>query len=45
MMLAMVLPFVPLLFGRTPGRITGYVLLIGYAVYVYALFTLYGIFE
>ena len=45
MMLAMIFPFVPLLFGRTPGRLTGYVLLIGYAVYVYALFTLYGVFE
>lgn len=45
MMLAMMLPFVPLLFGRTPGRLMGYLLLIGYAVYVYALFTFYGIFE
>ena len=45
MMLAMILPFVPLLFGRTPGRIMGYLLLIGYAVYVYALFTFYGVFE
>lgn len=45
MLLAMALPFVPLLFGRTPGRVMGCVLLTGYAVYVYALFTLYGIFE
>ena len=44
MMVAMFLPFVPLLFGRVPGRLMGYVLLIGYAVYVYALFTIYGVF-
>ena len=44
MMLAMAIPFLPLLFGRVPGRATGVILLAGYALYVYALFTLYGIF-
>ena len=44
MLLAMTIPFLPLLVGRVPGRITGGVLLAGYALYVYALFTLYGVF-
>ena len=45
MMLVTGIPFVPLLWGKAPGRIMGYLLLLGYAAYVYALFTLYGIFE
>ena len=45
MLLGVILPFVPLLFGKMPGRLMGCILLIGYAVYVYALFTFYGIFE
>ena len=44
MMLAMSVPFLPLLFRRVPGRLTGCFLLTGYAVYVYALFTLYEVF-
>jgi len=44
MMVAMVFPFLPLLAGRVPGRVTGYILLMGYVVYFYALFTFYGVF-
>jgi len=45
MLVLRVLPFVPLLFGRVPGKKMGILLLIGYAAYVYALFTIYGVFQ
>ena len=45
MLILRMLPFLPLLWGRTPGRVTGYILLVGYAVYIYALFALYGVFQ
>ena len=45
MLLLMVIPLLPGLVGRVPGRMTGRVLLGIYVVYVYSLFTLYGIFD
>ncbi len=44
MLLITILPFLPCLFGKTPGRVTGYVLLAVFGLYMYSLFTLYGVF-
>lgn len=43
MLLLCCLPMAPLAFGREPGRKTGFLLLLAYAVYVYALFTIQGV--
>ena len=45
MLVLRVLPFIPLLFGKVPGKGMGYLLIIGYGLYVYALFTIYGVFK
>lgn len=44
MLLVLALPLVPCLFRRSPGRVTGAVLLGIYGVYAYSLFTFYGVF-
>ena len=44
MMLVQIIPFLPCLIGRSPGRLTGYALLAVFGLYTYSLFTLYGVF-
>ena len=45
MILVQVILLTPALWNRSPGKKTGYALLIVYGLYVYSLFTLYGIFS
>jgi len=45
MLLLRGLPFLPLLFGRAPGKVMGVLMLAGYAIYLYCIFTIYGIFQ
>ena len=45
MIVIQVILLAPVLWNRSPGRKTGYALLIVYGLYVYSLFTLYGIFS
>ncbi|MCX7017068.1 MAG: calcium/sodium antiporter [Candidatus Sumerlaeota bacterium] len=45
MILIQIILLAPVLWNRSPGRKTGYALLIVYGLYVYSLFTLYGIFS
>lgn len=45
MMAVTILPFLPLAWGRVPGRVMGAALLVAYGVYAYALFTFYGVFQ
>jgi cation:H+ antiporter len=44
MLLVIAIPLVPCLFGKSPGRITGMILIGLYAAYTYSMFTLYGVF-
>jgi len=44
MLLFMTVSLLPCLFGRSPGRATGVVLLSLYGIYAYSLFTMYGVF-
>jgi len=45
MLLVLSVPMLPCLFGKTPGRFTGVILLLTYGFYTYSLFTLYGVFS
>lgn len=44
MLLILALPLFPCLVGRPPGRVTGVVLLSLYGIYMYSLYTMYGVF-
>lgn len=44
MLLVMTIPLLPCMFGKVPGKTVGILLISLYVVYIYSLFTLYGIF-